>query len=113
MGCSGQNVDGRWAGRWPYDDALDCRTQIFPNGRFELVCKDNVWVGVGNTTRQGDELTFSFVALTHQGQALKDPAPVGIRITESAGNRMRVRFLGSDLTAEWNRRLPAADQTRQ
>ena len=105
-GCSGQDLNGRWKGAWPYPDAEDCRTQLSPSGAFELVCASDAWVGVGRYERDSDRLILRFSALANKGEVVKNPAPVEFSFT-GRGNEMELRS-GSGVYV-WKRVLASED----
>ncbi len=111
LGCSGQNVVGRWKGSWPYPGAEDCRTQIASGSGFELVCAKDTWVGVGRYSKEGDRLRFTFQALASKGEVIKQPEPVEF-IFSGRGNEMTVRLPDSPREWVWKRILPGEDADR-
>jgi hypothetical protein len=88
-GCSGQNLEGRWKGSLPYADAEDCRIKMYSDGRFDLVCAHNAWVGAGRYRRSGNELIFDYVVLTRNGTAIDKPEPLDFTL-DGRGNEIRL-----------------------
>jgi hypothetical protein len=108
IGCSGQDVVGRWKGPWPMAGAEDCRTQLKSGSNFELVCAGDSWVGVGRYSKEGDSLKFAFQALASRGEVIKEPQPVEF-VFEGRGNEMSMRLPEATTDWTWRRILPSDD----
>lgn len=75
------------------------------------MCKDDKWVGVGRYERNDDRLSFTFDAVTHDGEVLKDPQPIVMKLVSTGGNEIALSVEGYDVIFKWQRRMPAADAT--
>ncbi|MEZ0327030.1 MAG: hypothetical protein ACAH95_14110 [Fimbriimonas sp.] len=79
--------------------------------RFDLVCANNAWVGVGKYTQEGDRLRFSFRALTKNGEVIKNPEAVEY-VFSGRGNEMTMSLPEGARNWTWSRILPGEDAQR-
>lgn len=72
---------GQWFGPWPLDGAKDCRTKLFPDGRFEVECRaSESYVGLGRWSREVNHVTFKFNRLVRDGREVQKPPTMVLRI---------------------------------
>ncbi|HJP82024.1 MAG TPA: hypothetical protein VJ835_00840 [Fimbriimonadaceae bacterium] len=84
-------VEGSWLGPWPLDGADDCRTRLFPNGQFDLECRQKTtYAGKGIWTRDGNEIRFEFSFLAKNGESSREAPDISLR-TDGSRN---VLFVG-------------------
>lgn len=102
FGCTGQKLEGNWFGPLPLEDAKECRTQLFGNGRFTTYCKGEEWVGAGRYDSGPDTIRLKFDVLTRRGKVLSDPQPIGMTYV-GHGNRIDLRW--REIEMKWERRL--------
>ena len=102
LGCSGQNIEGRWLGPLPIEDAKACRIDIYSDHRFAVACGKADWVGAGSYERSGSQLELKFQTLVRHEQVLKRPPAVHLEF-EGHGNTLKIRDSGSKDFSTWNR----------
>jgi len=90
LGCSGQNFEGAWRGSLPLEDAEDCRLRLGDNGRFDLSCQGEEWVGLGRWERNGSRIRFEFERVARRERPLTDP-PILDLYVEGRGNEIGLR----------------------
>jgi hypothetical protein len=72
---------GQWFGPWPLEGAKDCRTKLFPDGRFEMECREReTYVGLGRWSREVNHVTFEFSALSREGRQVGNTPTMTLRI---------------------------------
>ena len=91
-GCSVRNVEGRWLGAMPFEDADQCQVLLQKGAQFQFGCTpgETGWSGRG-TWRQGDqgvELVFDRV---WRGDQLLARVPLPLRaLPGESGNELVV-----------------------
>lgn len=81
---------GQWTGPWPLAGADDCRTQLFPDGRFEMECRGKeIYAATGKWRRESNHLVFMFNLYIKGGQKIEDMRNLTLRI-DGAKNTMCV-----------------------
>jgi hypothetical protein len=101
-GCTGQNLEGRWQGPLPYEDATDCRIRMFGSGAFDLVCANDAWIGAGRYDRTGEKLVFRYEALARKDEVVRDPPNLELTYV-GRGNTLELRELHSREAFSWHR----------
>jgi hypothetical protein len=62
---------------------------MYSDGRFDLVCAGDSWVGSGRYGKSGDTVTFTYEILTRSGKAVSRPNPLSFRM-DGRGNEIRL-----------------------
>lgn len=92
MAMRGVVVDpqGTWLGPWPLDGADDCRTQLLPNGRFDLECRAKErYAAAGRWSREGNTIRFDFDLFIRNREKVSDAKEMVLR-TDGSKNTMFV-----------------------
>jgi hypothetical protein len=100
-------VEGAWLGPWPLEGADDCRTRIYPNGQFDLECRQKTtYAGKGTWTRDGSEIRFQFSFLAKNGEKAREAPEISLR-THGSRNALFVGPSNERVQPyEWTRAAP-------
>jgi hypothetical protein len=71
LGCADQNIQGRWRGPFPLEDAKACVLNLYGAQQFDLACQDHTWVGGGRYEDTEDGIQFDFDVLAKRGQRVE------------------------------------------
>ena len=96
MATRGIVVDpqGAWLGPWPLDGADDCRTRLYPNGRFDMQCRAKErYAASGTWLREGNTIRFDFTLFVRNGETQTIVKPIVLR-TDGTCNTMFVGPVG-------------------
>lgn len=72
---------GQWFGSWPLQGADDCRTKLYPTGRFEMECRGkDKYAGAGTWQRDRNHLLFEFRMFVRNEKPVADMKVMTLRI---------------------------------
>ena len=86
----------------PYADAGDCRIRLYAEGRFDVACAKDAWLGQGKWTHDGARLRLEYSALARLGRVVEQPAPLEYEY-EGRGNELVLRHIGTEY--RWTRAM--------
>lgn len=102
FGCSGQNIEGRWIGKLPFETPSDCQIRLANSSGFDAVCgKDDV-VGDGRYRWNGKTLTLQFRRFARSGVLRSVPKDLVFDV-KGEGNTLQLQREGASF--EWKREM--------
>lgn len=93
LGCTGQNLPGRWRGPFPLDGADAAVLTLYGDRRFDLTCERDRWIGGGTYDRTNESIRFDFGILMHRGEKVPKPPTIECGF-EGKGNEIVLRLAG-------------------
>lgn len=104
FGCSGQNLEGRWQGPFPLEDAKACVLNLYKEHQFDLACDGHVWVGEGRYEQMQTSVRFTFSTLVHRDEKLARAPDIEVHL-QGRGNAI-VLSGANDRKYELTRKMP-------